>query len=258
VAAQKFRMWGQPLTFYAEASGTSPAPGWWGTVNELPRADQSELERQQALWRHPLKRMRPIAWITVGTGFITAVVVFLAYASRTLPGNRAGAGAPLSISVFPYGRYSFASGSVPASCARLAGPNVAAVSVAPSNVKLVIGAAPQVNVKRVLLTVNARRSISATAYARCASALPISGGTRLPGQDIRLPKHGSVVIPFHLAGIFRFNLLPPTGRRSAPEAYTWYITAFASSVAYGSVERQSYNIVTLTPQKRHSRRDRRG
>jgi hypothetical protein len=188
----------------------------------------------------------------VAAGFLVfAAVLILTRGSGHI--ECANCANPLVFSVSPYApNGSAGNGALPAACTKVFGFDVGDVSVGSSSVDVGIAPAPGVAVKRVFITVSARRPIPAQAYARCTQSLPQhSGGTRPPGEAVVLPEHGSIVLLPDLpsGGSFLMTVSTPVGARSARIAYIWHVSVFGSSSAYRALEPSSLDFVTLTPRQ---------
>jgi hypothetical protein len=194
-------------------------------------------------------RLALLATVVVAGVLVTAAVLILTTGERAQ--HCASCANPLVFSASPYApNGSAGNGALPAACTRVFGLNIEDVSVGSSTVHVGIAPGPGVEVKRVFITVSARRPISATAYTRCVHALPHnSGGARPLGHEVVLPGHGSIVLlPGRPSGGgFLMTVTAPPGRRSAPIAYIWHVSVLGSSSAYGALEPSSLDFVTLTP-----------
>jgi len=186
--------------------------------------------------------------VTAGLGLLVAVGLLLANGSHVVPGGESGATPPADPLVFSVAAIGAESVSPP--CVQLVGPKVTDVSVRSSNVRLTILPASETRVTGVFLTVRVQRSISPTAYAKCAGQLGRSVPVGVPAQ---LPRRSSVVslAPTRIVGEpdgVAISVRTPAHRRSTPSAYIWYVTVSATSPA-GPIKRSSGSFATLSPAK---------
>lgn len=188
-----------------------------------------------------------VAGAVASSAAIIAAVVILTGGSSSSPVTSVISGSPnpLLISVVPVSqKYAIP----PPACLAFGGANLTGVSAGHSTVRVVISpeAAARVQVTKVFLTVSARQ-ISPAAYTACVRALPSPVKSSQTAQAVVLPEQGVVPLP-DLAGggSFLLNVQAPGRSVRAPVAYTWYVSAQATSI-YGVIEPHSDTMMTLSP-----------
>jgi len=203
---------------------------------------------------HDVAVTRRVLWIgaaaaVAASGAIIAAAVILT--SGPSPSHAtsviSGTPNPLLISVVPV---SPKEAVPPPACFALGGADLTGVSAGPATVRVVIApeAAARTRVTKVFLTVSARQ-ISPAAYAACVKALPSAVSGTPAARTVVLPEQGVVPLP-DLAdgGSFLLDVRAPVRSVRAPVAYTWYVSAQATSI-YGVIGPHSDTMMTLAPSR---------
>lgn len=189
-------------------------------------------------------------------GAVGLLTWFLVSASNDFPESGSAAPPNLNVSVYPLYGTSYVP-HLSAACAPVAPLGASAVTAGSARVVLRIGTG-QIGettiVKRVVITVLGEQGISAASYRKCAKALPVSHSNPSAELDVRLPRHGSMLLPSDLArtGTFSLDVLPPAGHQSVPHTCIWYVSV-TGSIAGEAVEGQSKPLVMLVGGDHHSR-----